>query len=505
MGTQALLLAALTVVAYLPAIGRQEFVGTEDFRARIAHEMLASGRPLLPTYYGRPISTKPPLHYWALEGALAVTGTREPWSMRLSSLAALAATVAAVGLAVRAAAGIQAGWLAGAGYLLAANTIKNGVNAEIDPLFAAFTVGAVLCWWRALEGEEAHSRAGAWRWGLWAGLCAGMAVLAKGLALLPFAAGTAMATWRCHRLPPRSACIWAAAAFLPLALLWPVGWRLLDPTARADAITEGPDRFLAWDAEAWLRTLLYPLALVAASAPFSLAALLHLRAPGRAALDRYLCWTVAGAFALLALSAQKGTRYLLPCFPLLVAAGVLRLELLARRGFGVRAACAAFAAAAMAALPLAWGSLTPAGALALAALFLAAAAGWKIAPRAPVLAAALLVVPARAIHTQVYVPEWEARGRGAAAAVESLRAALAGARTLGVARLETPRLLEPLGPEVTYFDRLQDLARALDAGSRFDALLVPWKERDDPIPGHRCTASVQVQDLDLRIWRPEGD
>ncbi|TAH34623.1 MAG: hypothetical protein EYC70_16965 [Planctomycetota bacterium] len=505
---QALALAALAVLAYLPGIGAQEFVGTEDFRARIAAETVASEHPLLPTYYGRPILTKPPLHYWALGGVQELAGTRAPWSARLLSLAALAATVAMSGAAARAAGGPRAGWIAGMGYLLGAYILKNGVNAEIDPLFACFVVGAVLAWWQAQGGESGQTGQGgtARRCVLYAalaGLLAGLAVLTKGPALVPFAAGAAYATWRCGRKPTWAVVAAAVLTFAPPALLWPLALHQLDPEVRALAITEGPGMFFAWDGRFLVRTLLFPVTLFCACLPFTVPALLRLRAPGRAALDRYLMAAVGGAFVLLLLNATKSTRYLLPCFPLLVVAGVLRLELLARTGPFVRAVCVLFLLAAAVAFPLTFSTLSFSGALALAALATAATAGFLLARRAPAAALALLLVPARALFTQVYVPRWEAGEDSVRAGVAELAEQLAGARNLGVATLETPRILDPLQKRITYYDHPKDLAEAVRGGARFDALLLGTQEFEHEVPGFAPAGFVRVGDKHVAVLLPE--
>ncbi|MFQ5749182.1 MAG: ArnT family glycosyltransferase, partial [Planctomycetota bacterium] len=173
---QAAALFLLTLLAYLPALGRQEFVGTEDLRARIAGEMLDSGGWAVPRFYGRPILTKPPLAYWALAATFSLTGSRGPAQARLVSVAALAGIVMLLGMAGRAAGGARAGWLAGLGYLLTLNTVKNGVNAEIDPLFSFFVVAGVLAWWRT--HDPAARRPGAWA--LASGLAMGLAAATKG-------------------------------------------------------------------------------------------------------------------------------------------------------------------------------------------------------------------------------------------------------------------------------------------------------------------------------------
>lgn len=495
----ALAVFALALAMYLPGIGRQEFVGTEDFRTRIAVETISGDDPWTPTFYGRPILTKPPLYYWVLGSAVQATGSTAPWSARLPSLAALALTVAILTAAVTAAAGARAGCVAGLGYLLGAYTLKNGVNAEIDPFLTLWVVGAVLAWWQAVA--EGTRRPAAWA--LLAGLCAGLASLSKSYAVVPFLAGMALATWRVGRRPRWPVPAAALLPFLPLATLWPRHLHQLDPAVSAAAIAEGSEMFWAWTDRSLTRTFIYPLALFGACAPFPLAALAKLRAIGRAPLDRYLWWTVCGAFALLLLSAAKSTRYLLACFPLLVGAGVLRLELLARTQDFVRAVCGLFLLAAAVAVPFCFPNLDFAGALTLAALAAAGLAGYLRAPVAPVFALVLLLVPARALVTQVYVPRWEAE-ESELAGVAALRGYLDGVQSLGVAALETPRMIDPLHKSVHYYDLRRDLAEALRNGARYDALLIGDADLESRFPGYWPAALRAVGDKMVTVYFPSG-
>ncbi|KAA3612708.1 MAG: phospholipid carrier-dependent glycosyltransferase [Planctomycetota bacterium] len=495
---QALLLAALCLLAYLPGLGRQEFVGTEDFRARIAWEMAQSGEALVPTYYGRPILTKPPLHYWLLGRTLDWQGRRDPAAARLLSVLALAATVAMIAAAANRAGGPQAGWLAGLGYLLAANTWKNGANAEIDPLFAAFSVAMVLAWWRYLEGLHRNR---AWPWALAAGVAGGLAAMAKGPALLPFLVGLGAATWWLRKKPQPGAVLALLLPLLILGLAWPAALQLADPDLEG-AIAESAGKAVRWDGKAILKTLLYPLSLIGASLPLSIAAFWRLKNPGRPLLDRYLMATITGAFAMLMLSAGKGTRYLLPCFPLLCLAAALRLELLAAsetfgRLIGWFCGLLALAGAFWA------GTALPAsGMVVLAALVLT---GWVLSRRRqafPLPALILAAVLSRAFFTQVYVPAWEAGEDSLEEAVEALDDLLGEAREVAVARLETPRLLDPLDRRIHYFDKPDDLHQALADGARFPAILLRWKDPKDDPPEYRSIGLVRIYGKTFRVYLP---
>lgn len=484
---QALGLLCLTLVAWLPGLGRQEFVGTEDLRVQVAREMLQNGDWLVPSLHGRPLLTKPPLHAWVLAGAMTLTGRSDPFTARLPSLLALAAVVTAAGLAARRAGGPRAGWVAGAGYLLALNTLKNGANAEIDPLFAALTAGMVLAWGRAVEEGGPGSRA------LLAGLLGGLAALAKGPAVLPFLAGALLAGPVAGRGRPRLGPLLAfLLPLLALGLAWPVALALRG--IPEGAVGQGSELLLAWTPERCFRTLTWPLALLVAGAPLALVVPWRLRAPGRAFLDRYLVAAVLVAFLLLLIPANKSTRYLLPCLPLMAVAGALRLELRGATPAFVRGVAAAFLVAAAAALPFLARDLPPRGAAVLGALALAAVVAARLAPRAPALALALLVVPARATVPGVYVPVWEARGESLRPAAAALGGLLEGRRRLAVVALQTPRLYLGLPVTARWYPDLRSLAEDLEGEGGPEAILLPAERLSETgLPGWRVAGRVPLE------------
>ena len=491
----ALLAVVLAALTYLPGIGEQEWVGTEDFRARIAAETAERGDWVVPSFYGSPILTKPPLYYAALAGTLRLAGGHGPGEARLLSLAALAAVAAMIAYAGARAGGARCGVVAACGYLLALNSIKNGVNAEIDPLYALFAVAALLGGWRGL-------RTGRTAWALAAGAALGLAGLTKGWAVLPVVAAAAAGAWQLRVRPRPRFLVAAALPALAGLLAWPLALACLDPARTAGAVRENDGFFTGWDGAAVIDTLLFPFALVVASLPFSLAALHRLRSSGRAPLDRYLVVVVL-AFLIAPLpSAPKATRYLLPCLPLLVLAGALRLERLAATHRFSRGVALAAVIVAAAALPAVRGSLDLGGALALGALALAGSAGWFLAPRRPALALVLLLLPARALFTQVYLPAWEADGQAVAPAVEELRRLTDGAESLAVVRTESPRLTDPLQLDTRFFWDPADLRAELAAGQRFDAVLMGIKRQDIGIPGYVQTGTLVFEGKSLRVLKP---
>jgi 4-amino-4-deoxy-L-arabinose transferase-like glycosyltransferase len=489
-----LVAALLCVLAYLPGLGRQEWVGTEDFRARIAAETAAHGDWTVPTFYGTPILTKPPLAYRLLGATLGAAGEHTPRAARLLGLGALALTAALLAAAGAAAGGWRAGMVAACAHLLALNTIKNGVNAEIDPLFAAFAVAALLAWWRALEKDSAA-------WALLTGGAMALAALTKGMAVAPVlaaAAGGAVAL----RVRPRAAVL--LAALLPALLgaaAWPAALAQVDPTRLTLAVRERGDFLTGWNAGAVRDTLLLPMTLLVAAFPFSLAAAHRLRQAGRAPLDRFLVGAVI-AFALAVLpSATKATRYLLPCLPLLALAGALRLERLGATHRFVRGVALGAGLLAAAALPAVRETLDAAGALTLAGLALAAVAGHYLAPRRPALALALLLLPVRGLQPWVYVPAWEADGQSVAAAAEELRQQTVAVDRLAIVRLESPRLTDASPAVKRFFWSRKDLQAARENGEVFDAVLWGGRLPAPAIPGFAPAAEIHFDGRALPLLR----
>ncbi len=481
------MLALLCLASWLPGLGRQEFVGTEDFRARIAVDTAAAASWPVPRYYGRPILTKPPLDLRLQAWSLAGHGADDPGAARRLSLAALAVTCLLLGYVGTRVGGPRAGLLAGCGYLLATNTLKNGANAEIDPLFALFVVAGVLAWWRACDPR------GSKRFQLLAaglvGAAGGLAGATKGWAVLPFLIAAGIAVRFAGRKPRLGVVALAILGTSLGSLWWPLELHGLATGELSGAVREGSDLFTAWNAERIVATFRFPLALLAAAFPFSLAALYRLRDGARHPLDRYLVAFCGFALLLLAMAANKATRYLLPCMPLLVLAGVLRLELHARSHTFVRGVAWFFLlGSGLAALSLRH-QLTLPGMVTLLGLGVAAglAAGWS--ERRPALALMFLLLPARALIPEVYVPIWEP-SHSVASAVNDLLNWGQGVRKLAVFRLETPRLTDPLPAEKSFYWHLRDLHNAIEGDPGIDAILL-----DAPRPEFRARGFERVGTL----------
>jgi 4-amino-4-deoxy-L-arabinose transferase-like glycosyltransferase len=156
----------------------------EGFYGTAAAEMYDSGSWLVPTLDGRPFLDKPPLIYWGGIVGMHLLGRNE-WGLRLvHALAFWLAALAIGGLA-------SAFWDAVTGRvaaLLYATTLGPFLAANVltpDTLLAAAVAGFYLGYVRAEAATESRSRRYAW---LLAGIAAGLGLLAKGPAMLLFAA-----------------------------------------------------------------------------------------------------------------------------------------------------------------------------------------------------------------------------------------------------------------------------------------------------------------------------
>ncbi len=71
---EAIVVFLLAIVTIGPGIFGSPLVRTEPHRAVPAHEMVETGRWLMPRLYGQPYLRKPPLHYLTLAAVELSTG-----------------------------------------------------------------------------------------------------------------------------------------------------------------------------------------------------------------------------------------------------------------------------------------------------------------------------------------------------------------------------------------------------------------------------------------------
>lgn len=318
MLVRALLLLALTVVAYWPQLCVQDWQGTEGRRVQIALEMVRSGDFFVPMLGGEPTLAKPPFHYWLL-ALLALLGGHDFWIMRLPSVAGLW-LCAVFGFALlRRPYGPGAAWVLALGVLLSPVLLAKQATAEIDPLFACLCAGSL---W-ALAVGVGHDRRGLV---VAAGLLGGLALLDKGPPYFLFAAGAWLVWWRHRRLQYWRSyflplLLATLAYYVPLLL-----WRVDPQTFAAIANEETIGRVSTFTWSHVLKTPEYWLRAVAVQLPLILWCFWEWRGNRDARMGpqdfplRACSGAAVLAVVVLTFFPGRPTRYLLPNIPLLVFA-----------------------------------------------------------------------------------------------------------------------------------------------------------------------------------------
>jgi 4-amino-4-deoxy-L-arabinose transferase-like glycosyltransferase len=178
-----LLLLALAVAVFVGAgIGlRDPWPADEPRFALIARDMVATGDWLFPRIGGDLYHDKPPLYFWLLAAAYALTGSVRS-SFLLPSLLATFGTLALVFDYARRAHGRVAGLAAALLLLCSLQFLLSARSAQID---------ATLCFLTTLSlyGLLRHLLYGpAWGWYFVGGIAAGLGVVTKGVGFLPLLA-----------------------------------------------------------------------------------------------------------------------------------------------------------------------------------------------------------------------------------------------------------------------------------------------------------------------------
>ncbi len=351
-GGVAAVLVALAVVGGLSLGQRDLWAPDEPKYALVAREMLETGEWLIPHVNGRIYGDKPPLMFWSIAAASALTGgVGQPAAVLPSLLAALLAVAGTAATAWllsgrqdRQAPVVAAGLLA-----VSYTFLTLATRGQLDMLL---TAGTTWGFFLLLRGTGLHPGGGRRpRDVTWAFALFGLATLAKGpVGLIVPAGGLLFGAWLARRpVPWRDLLRWAPwAAYAAVVGAWLV-------PAAIHAVTSGQ--------QAWLSEILFRQTVVRYAEswhheqPFWYflavpwydfqptvlllpAALLGLFARGsRAARPRFFTWLLAGAclFTVLFFSIPAGKRgiYLAPAYPW--AAIWLALDLCDRIRTGGRA------------------------------------------------------------------------------------------------------------------------------------------------------------------------
>jgi 4-amino-4-deoxy-L-arabinose transferase-like glycosyltransferase len=175
-----LLLAALAALLFLPGLGNRDLWNPDEPRyAEVVREMRAGGDYLVPHLNGRLYTQKPPLQFWAIAAAAALTGRLDETAVRLPAALAAIGTVLLTFDLARRLLGRRAAWIAAAALATCAKVLWQARSGQIDMLLLFLVTLALWFWARGyFEGRR--------RLYPLFFVAAGLATLAKGpVGLLP--------------------------------------------------------------------------------------------------------------------------------------------------------------------------------------------------------------------------------------------------------------------------------------------------------------------------------
>jgi 4-amino-4-deoxy-L-arabinose transferase-like glycosyltransferase len=214
-GHYAFLLTAAVLLSF-PNLGSPSLWDIDEGNnAEAAREMLDCGNWVVPTFNYQLRVDKPALLYWLQIGTFRLFGINEFAARFPSAVAAVMAVLLTYELG-RGMFGSATGLLAG---LVLASTglfCASAHFANPDALLNAFTQLTFLCYWQDITRNRRI-------WSLASGLSAGFAVLTKGPIglVLPGVVIALFLMWsRTFRLLWRQRLLWAALAFVLVALPW---------------------------------------------------------------------------------------------------------------------------------------------------------------------------------------------------------------------------------------------------------------------------------------------
>jgi 4-amino-4-deoxy-L-arabinose transferase-like glycosyltransferase len=175
LGLLFLLLFGLSL--YLPNLGVKEFQGEEGRRVVYALSMLETKNFLIPTLFGEPYFTKPPVFNWVLAGAFAITRDYSEWTARMvSSLSIILTSLFLLFLwkDVVKPSSLFTLLLPSLIYLTTPEVIDKALRAEIDAFYSLLVGLYVYLWFYLYEIKNRKSLSY-----FLAGIIAGFAVLTK--------------------------------------------------------------------------------------------------------------------------------------------------------------------------------------------------------------------------------------------------------------------------------------------------------------------------------------
>lgn len=302
-------LLALCGVLFFYGLDAGELYQTESLRAILAAEFLRGGNWIVPRLYGEPLLTKPPGMYAAIALASWPFGGVSTATARLPSALAATVTVLLFYAVFARRFGRRGGLIAALVLPASVYWLQRVPSAEIDLVQLAWVAAALFCFLRALEITETSEgpRFGP-EWGWWqlALVCVAGGLLTKWTAPAFFYLTVVPLLWRRGRLhillrPAHWLSVLVAA--LP-CLAWAaavamrMGWVPLLEAVRGEALPRlSPAHHTR--SYPWQEIAMFPCGFLAASLPWSAAALWTLTPGfaklwderGRRLLQLLHCWT----------------------------------------------------------------------------------------------------------------------------------------------------------------------------------------------------------------------
>lgn len=177
-------LASILLLAFGFQGSRGIWEPDEGFYSNVALGMLDSGDWLIPRLNGQPFLDKPPLLYWAVASSVGALGVDE-WPARVPLALAFVGTALALGALARRWWGRRAGWIAAGMYSTSLGPFVAANLITPDTPLALFVALSAWLYCRLDEASTPRLRAGR---GVLLGAAVGLGMLAKGPAMLMFAA-----------------------------------------------------------------------------------------------------------------------------------------------------------------------------------------------------------------------------------------------------------------------------------------------------------------------------
>jgi len=203
----ALLLAVLGALLYFPSFAADELDDEEGRRALPAREMVESGDFVVPTLWGEPYLSKPPLYFWLVAAASTLTDGVNTASTRLPSVLATILTALLLCWFGRRLAGPTTGLTAGALFLVTFSVIEKGSFGELEAVFTLTVFASVAALYCASQGSRLAL--------LLTALALGAALLTKGPPALVFFGAAAIAIAVANR---EKRFLWSLQLWLPVVI-----------------------------------------------------------------------------------------------------------------------------------------------------------------------------------------------------------------------------------------------------------------------------------------------